>query len=123
VIKVETRGKYAGVKIHLDVEECEALIEASKALTTIYPTEVAVGLKTISVPLKLAKQMGKEIAGLLEENPDLLKPRTPEQIAAILAKEVEKASMQLNAVKAGTKWDSKHLDKEKLKEALLKHVE
>jgi hypothetical protein len=123
MIKVETRGKYAGVKIHLDVEECEALVKLADDGKVSNFAVLAGTSKTIQVPFNLAYKMGKEIKDLLAENPDLLKPRTPEQIAAILAKEVEKASMQLNAVKSGKKWESKHLDKEKLKEALLKHAE
>jgi hypothetical protein len=124
MIKVETRGKYAGVKIHLDVEECEALMALHNDGNVAFDAHAAgAKFKDLHVPLSLAQQMGKKISGLLDENPDLLKPRTPEQVAAILAKEVEKASMQLNAVKSGKKWESKHIDKEKLKEALLKHAE
>ncbi len=57
---------------------------------------------------------------ILKHEPHLLEARTPEQIAAILAKEREKAGMQLNALKNGKDW--KKLDPALLKKALLKYV-
>jgi hypothetical protein len=119
-IKVEKRGKYGGVKIHLDPEDCKRLIQASEDLTQLSKLQ-QLGTVGLSVPLKMAIRMGKSIKALLEKEPDLLEDRTPEQVAAILAKEVEKAQMQLNAVKAGTQWQK--VDKEELKQALLKHAQ
>ena len=113
-MKVESRGKYGGVKVHLDPEECELLIKAVGEGP--FGTSFALPLKHVNLALK----MGKKIKDLLEENPELLKERTPEQVAAILAKESEKAALQLNAVKAGKNWAK--VDPAKLQEALLKHV-
>lgn len=112
-MKLESRGKYPGVKVHLDPEECEALLKLAEANFMGYGIE-------IKVPLSLASKMGKSIKDLLVEQPDLLKERTPEQIAAILAKESEKAGLQLNALKNGKDW--KKIDPELLKGALLHHV-
>jgi hypothetical protein len=116
-VKVESRGKYAGVKVHLDTEECEVLMGMADA--TAYPTH-AVVMTTFAVPLKLARKMGQSIKELLSEQPGLLKERTPEQIAAILAKESEKAGIQLNRLKNGKDW--KKIEPEALKAALLHHV-
>lgn len=115
-MKIEKRGKYAGVKIHLDAEECSKLIRAAE----IEDFRQANNLKPIVVPLKLAIQMGQEIRNLLKEEPNLLQDRSSEEVAAILAKEVEKAQMQLNAVKSGKKWQK--VDPAELEKALLKHV-
>ena len=117
-IKVETRGKYAGVKIHLDAEESEELI---KYYETFLPNITKGVLQTLEPHVRIARKMGKQIKALLVEDPNLLKERTPEQIAAILAKDHEKTAMQLNQLKSGQKWQK--VDQEKLKTALLKHVE
>jgi hypothetical protein len=117
-MKVESRGKYAGVKVHLDANEAESLIKAASNLSD--PKFYQADLISVAVPLKLAKKMGEQIKDLLKENPDLLKERTPEQVAAILAKESEKAGLQLNALKNGKDW--KKIDPAKLEKALLHHV-
>ncbi len=114
-MKVESRGKYPGVKVHLDPEECEALLK----LTEISPYNKG-QFTVIDVPLILARKMGKSIKELMAEQPELLKERTPEQIAAILAKESEKAGIQLNRLKNGKDW--KKIEPEVLKKALLHHV-
>jgi hypothetical protein len=122
MIKVERRGKYGGVKIHLDAEESKQLMDFSNDGNLVFDAIVASNsLIHLKMPLKLAMQMGKKINQLAEEDPDLLKDRTPEEVAAILAKESEKAGMQLNALKNGKDW--KKVDPSSLKKALLKHVE
>ncbi len=111
-IKVESRGKYAGVKLHLEPDECEVLL---KALNQDHHSPLVESV----VPLSL--KMGKKIKTLLAEDPDLLTDRSPERVAAILVKEVEKASAQLDALRNSSDW--KHLNKKTLRKALLKHVE
>lgn len=116
-MKVESRGKYPGVKLHLDPEECEVLM----AVETTWINPNAPGsLTKIAIPLNLAMKMGKSIKELLKEQPELLEERTQEQIAAILAKETEKAGIQLNCLKNGKDW--KKIDPSLLKAALLHHV-
>ena len=126
-MKIETRGMYPGVKVHLDPEECEALIQASEKAPLSGGKDTVESLEIFQEPgqlvikvLNFSKKMGKSIKELLQENPNLLAPRTDAEIAAILAKEAEKAQLQLNAIKAGTKWQK--IPKEQLESALLKHV-
>lgn len=107
-MKVESRGKYPGVKLHLEPEEVTTILEAEDFWHPVDEVE------------KLLSKMQAKLQGLLKQEPDLLKERTPEQVAAILAKEVEKAGMQLNAVKSGKMWQK--VDQDKLQAALLKHV-
>jgi hypothetical protein len=64
--------------------------------------------------------MAKKISKLQRGNSWAPGRRTPEQVKAILVKEVEKAAMQLKMVEAGQ--DPSKVDKDKLKEALLKYV-
>jgi hypothetical protein len=115
-VKVETRGKYPGVKVHLDPEECEALIEATKVVKM-----PLVAPSVIQIPFNLARNMGAKIRDLLDEQPNLLQERTPEQIAAILAKDHEKAALQLNRLKNGKDW--KKIEPEALKKALAHYTE
>lgn len=115
-IKVETRGKYPGVKIHLDAEEAQQLIEACELIPGHYEAQPT----PVSQSFGITKKMGMKIKQLLAQEPHLLQERSPEQIAAILAKESEKAALQLEALKTGQDW--KKIDPDKLQEALNKHV-
>jgi hypothetical protein len=110
-VKVESRGKYPGVKLHLEPEEVEIILAFTDQPYYEVEAEKAVSL---------LEKMRKHILKLQEETPGLLQERTPEQIAAILAKEVEKASLQLDRVKKGKDW--KKIEPDALKTALLKHV-
>lgn len=111
-MKIESRGKYPGVKVHLDPEECELLMNLAQ--------DVALASAPVKDHIALASKMGKKILALREEEPTLLEERTPEQIKAILAKESEKARLQLEALNKGK--GLKDLDPEALKAALLKHA-
>lgn len=116
-MKVEPRGKFGGVKIHLDKEEVEVLL-------TKAPPNISEELSSKAIKLPgvfgLIAKMGKKIQALLQENPKLLEDRTDEEVIAILAKESEKSAMQLAIAKAGGKIDK--VDPDKLQAALLKHV-
>jgi hypothetical protein len=107
-IKVESRGKYPGVKLHLEPEEIQTILAGKDFWHPDDDTEA------------ILVKMRKKIIALQEETPGLLNERTPEQVKAILVKEVEKAAMQLKMVEAGQ--DPSKVDKDKLKEALLKYV-
>jgi hypothetical protein len=120
VIKVEPRGKYGGVKVHLDPEDCQHLIALADAGKTDNFAVLKGAGPIIQIPFGLAYKMGKSIKDLLAKEPGLLQDRTPEQVAAILAKESEKAALQLEAVKKGKAWQT--VDPDKLKQALLKHA-
>jgi hypothetical protein len=108
-MKLETRGKYPGVKVHLDPDEVKLILEHAPVLKgDIPPTQ------------EFLRKMAKEIKKLQEKEPTLLDERTPEQIAAILAKEVEAATLKLQRMKDGKDW--KKINPDKLQEALNKHV-
>lgn len=114
-MKVESRGKYPGVKVHLDPEECQWLLDLINKKVKALDAPIH-----LQVTTSLAIHMGQSIRDLIKEQPALLEERTPEQIAAILAKESEKAGIQLNRLKNGKDW--KKIEPEALKKALLHHV-
>jgi hypothetical protein len=116
-MKLETRGKYPGVKVHLDPDEVNIILD--------YFNIEAVGVYTgpghpADKIEALLKKMNKELRKLQENEPTLLEERTPEQIAAILAKEAEAATLKLARMKEGKDW--KKIDPDKLQAALNKHV-
>lgn len=91
-MKIEKRGKYAGVKIHLEPDEAEVL------------TKLATDFKAIGKPLSgtldyftLAVKIGKKILKQVAEDPTMLIERTPEQVTAALMKDKAKIEAQLAA--------------------------
>jgi hypothetical protein len=112
-MKLETRGKYPGVKVHLEPDECEIFTACAKSAD-------AGEFVPITAHRKLTVEIGRKIIKLQEKEPTLLSERTPEQIAAILAKEVEAATLKLQRMKDGKDW--KKINPDKLQEALNKHV-
>jgi len=113
-MKAESRGKYAGVKLHLEPEECELLIAVSKTMT------VADFNSQLAAAVPLIAEMCKQVRKLSIKLPKLLEERSTEEIAAIMAKEIEKQKLQLAQLKAGADW--KTVDQDKLQAALLAHV-
>lgn len=89
-MKVEPRGKYPGVKIHLDAEETTLLMDVFECLDTD--------------PTTIPRQILKKIKCLMEEEPNLLTSRTPEQIAAALKKEEVAAREKQKVLAAGQDW-------------------
>jgi hypothetical protein len=83
-LTAEPRGKHAGIKLHLDEQECKDLL-AGKALD-------------------FTKRVTKTISALLAENPDLLKARTQVQIVKALQRDQKKIMKQLSAINAGGDW-------------------
>ncbi len=106
-IKVERRGKYGGVKIHLDSSQCEILLKW--IVGKFSPEQEA-----------LLGEMILAVKKLVKRDPDTLKDRTDAEVAAILAKESEKARLQLERLKEGKEW--KEIPSKDLEKALLKHV-
>lgn len=104
-MKIEKRGKYPGVKVHLDPEECEAFMAFAEDLKTIQqssslgdvPTSVVIPtfeqVSFFSISAKIGKQMNK----LIKDEPDFLKERTPEQIKESLLADQAKIVKQLAA--------------------------
>jgi hypothetical protein len=94
-MKLEPRGKYAGVKVHLDADECQALMiafpEGSKA-----HKDFAV----YSFPGKLAGKLHK----LVKEFPDMLEDKSDDHVEAVLKAEAIKANAKLKALAIGADW-------------------
>ena len=88
------RGKYAGVKIHLDGEETAEILQYF---------ETAKGIP-VSLPHKHVIRLGKKIKALMFEVPDLLKERTEEQVKKALLKDQAKIVEQLEALQQGEDW-------------------
>lgn len=93
-IKCEPRGKFAGIKAHLDEIDCQGLLDAADESNTIQL-------------IAFAKHVAKLIRKLLKEEPNLLLPRTPDQIEAELVEEQKKASKKLAKAGAGLVWNDK----------------
>ena len=94
-MKIEPRGKYAGVKVHLDGEEAAMFLEwAEKGIHLGDETNV----------IKFASKLGGKIQKLVGEMPNLLEDRTEEQIEKSLKGDAEKIEKQLKAIKKGKDW-------------------
>lgn len=93
-IKIEPRGKYPGVKLHLDKVECEALLKA---------TTLSQAGKMNHAAFFFAEVV-KKLVHLLDEVPHLLEDRTEAQITAELQLEMDKSKAKLEAISKGTDW-------------------
>jgi len=91
-IKFERRGKYPGVKIHLDREECEALVGK--------PHNIPLTTKAF----ELAAMIRKKLIRAIEEDPSILEERTEEEIKATLMKEYVESEKKLAHIKDGLDW-------------------
>jgi hypothetical protein len=91
-MKIESRGKYPGVKIHLDAEECELLLN------------IVHGKAKDKDAIHFSSKLGKKIDSLISDHPNLLKERTEEEIAATLMKEFTESKEKLASIKQGKDW-------------------
>lgn len=103
-MKIEKRGKYPGVKVHLDPEEVEPFLKLAEYAKTAQLSPQYKGEDWFTIALKMAKKLTK----VKEEDPDFLKERTPEQIKASMLKDMEKINAQLKAGVEDGSW--KHID-------------
>ena len=94
-MKAEARGKFSGVKIHLDAEECQEILQCLEGSTLTWSS-------TFSA--KFLAKLGKKIKALLVEHPDLLEERTEEQVQAALLRDHGKIEKQLEALANGLDW-------------------
>lgn len=98
-IKIEKRGKYPGVKVHLEPDECEAFINLAKDAEKV---------ELIKSPVKsyltVAIKIGKKMLSVAAEQPDFLIERTPEQVKESLLKDQAKIEEQLKAMGMGKDW-------------------
>lgn len=92
-MKLEKRGKYAGVKIHLDKEEIEKLL---------LMVEPSTG-KLIAIPTVLRKMVGA-LMTMIQKDPSVLHERSEGEIKAELENEFESAKAKLAALANHTDW-------------------
>lgn len=95
-MKIEPRGKYAGVKVHLDAEEVNTLLSCMSG--------DEVELQRLPLFVGLAGKMARKTRALMEEDPTLLTDRTPAQIAAALEKEEVSARLKKEVLAKGQDW-------------------
>ncbi len=93
-MKLERRGKYPGVKVHLDDEECKRLIKFAEE--TDAPSAV--------FRSAFAAKLGRKITQLHIEDPTIIMERTPDQIREVLEGELQAATLKLEAIKQGEDW-------------------
>jgi hypothetical protein len=79
-MKVQKRGKYAGIKVHLTPEECIAF--------TDYPH------------LSILERFRTLLRQAIEDDPTLLQPRTEDEVHEALLREQEKATARLDDLPA-----------------------
>jgi len=87
-MKIESRGKYPGVKVHLEPSECETFL-------ALYKDSKTIGAGNKGTYFGLAVTLGEEINSLLQDHPTVLKPRSDEEIAEALKKEASAAALKL----------------------------
>ena len=97
-MKVEPRGKYAGVKLHLDKDECQKLLNFYTSAQ-----DTASGI-ILSAGTKFLLGMGKKVKDLLIDHPNLLHDRTDDEIHATLCKEAGESKLKLEAMGKGLDW-------------------
>jgi len=78
-MKLEKRGKFAGVKIHLDAKECQDILSFKHF-----------------IPFAIQKDMSDLIKNAVKKDPTILQHRTKEEIQAALAKENTKSETRLD---------------------------
>ena len=98
-MKIEARGKYAGVKVHLDGDEAQQFLDLVRL-----KGEGKQANKAEERAITFAHKLGKKIDKLIEEVPNLLEDRTEEQIQASMEKDLDKILEQKKAIAAGKDW-------------------
>lgn len=103
--KLEPRGKYSGVKIHLTGEESRRFMELYERIQVQHSTHAFTNYEDENFSFKFVTSLGKKIRKLLVECPHLFEDRTKEQIEEALKTEQEQAALKLNALQKGEKWN------------------
>ncbi len=96
-MKCEPRGKYAGLKLHLDEKESQEILDWYK----LYKSGNA---QDSPIPAAFCKNVAKAMKEILVEHPDMLKERTPEQIKEALLRDQKKIVEQLAVIKQKGDW-------------------
>jgi hypothetical protein len=114
-MKLERRGKFAGVKIHLDADECHRLSDTYSPSRKLLLNDITALVCKASVkihltakecqdilsfkhfiPLDIQKDMSASIKKAITKDPTILDKRTPEQVKEALENEQEKAETRLD---------------------------
>lgn len=103
-MKIEKRGKYPGVKVHLEPDEAEVYVKFASDIAKS-GQQVKGAISYVSLSAKL----GSKISKLIAEDPTLLKERTPEEIKHELEVEYESAALKLKALNKGEDWKEIHV--------------
>jgi hypothetical protein len=104
-VKIEKRGKYPGVKVHLEPDECQVFMALAEDIELCsVGTHESDAMDYFTIALKIGRKMRKAA----KEHPDLLLERTPEQIEAALLSDKEKIEKQLAAGVTTSAW--KHVE-------------
>lgn len=115
-MKIERRGKFPGVKVHLDGEEAKRIMEDLQPLIGFDVKKLAKNWKSLGQDssdiqgavtalehgTKLAKKIAKEFASY----PSLFDERTEEEIKEELETELKAAGDKLALIEQGKKWNS-----------------
>ena len=102
MVKLERRGKYPGVKVHFDKEQCLVVLAYAKA-----PQD-----KPAKQTWKaLMKEASAAILALSLEDPKLLEERTEAEIIAELEVEQKKSEKKLKEIAKGSDWKKVKADK------------
>ena len=93
------------MKVHLDGDECKAILDYCLHNTSSAPTLTGVvSSNPLAFPYQHIAKLGKKIKALLAEEPLLLDDRTEEQVQAALLRDQEKITKQLKAMETGKDW-------------------
>ena len=93
-MKIEARGKYPGVKVHLDEEETQMFLKLAGSQATYISGPVA----------KFSIKLAGKINTLTSEHPNLVEERTQEEVLAALLRDQAKIQEQLAAIAAKHDW-------------------
>jgi hypothetical protein len=94
-IKLERRGKYPGVKVHLDKDQC---LVVQRYMTAPRPDGAKAAFKALTA------EIAETINALLTDDPSVLEERTEEQIIKELEIERQKSEAKLKKLAAGKDW-------------------
>lgn len=108
-MKIEKRGKYAGVKVHLEPEECEIFMQLVGDVEKAGYEPKYPHLTIKPSYFVLTHTLGKKIVKLLKAEPTLLMARTPEEIKHELEVEFESAKLKLDALTHNQDWKEIHV--------------
>jgi len=107
-MKIEPRGKFGGIKVHLDPQETQDLVGFAENMNKHggyhAPT---LTIKTNAVPFVFAETLRQKVTKLLLKFPDLYEDKSPEKVKEELQLEIKKSTLKLGEMANGIKWDPK----------------